>query len=224
MSDAIELCDSLLKHGDLMMPDPVVTDNRLTNYDSASQLLIKLKTLNRFYYSKLDKQRLDVEKCKESVDKKRLHLENLLYEVEHWNREINVTKKLDTPQLSKLENDLNNSSSGDALTGVAGGANNSSEIMSLCQYGSLEGPSLEAKNDEYLTIIQKEKERREELREILNKKQLQQYKMSERLIKKRKFLEELPTRVSSINSIARTLQPHFEQIVDNFGSSSTSSG
>lgn len=180
-------------------------EKRMASYNEVSQNLIKLKTLNRFYYSKLNKQRENVEKCKESVDKRRLHLENLLYEVDHWNREIDIAKEINTPQLTKLETDLS-TCSGDG----GGSCDNSAR---LCQYGSAE--SLDAQHAEYIAVIQKEKEHREELKEVLHKKQLQQYKLSEKLNKKRKFLDELPTRASSINSIARTLQPQFDLILKN---------
>jgi len=216
MSDAIELCDTLLDSGDKMLPAGCGAGDRLTNYHAASQLVVKLKTLNRYYYSKLDNLRQNVEKSKELVDKRRLLLENLQYEADHWTREINITKEFDTPQLSKLENDLNNTSSENAVVQlegtVASGESDQSTAASLCKFNS--SKSLEIQNEEYLAVIKKEKDHREELREVLNKKQLLQYKMSERLNKKRKFLEDLPTRVSSIVSIARTLQPHFEQVID----------
>ena len=196
MTDAVEICTQLLIASEGLLANK----DDLSNFEKCSVLLIKLKALNRHFYSELDKQKNSVDQYKDKVDKRRLYLENLLYEVKYWSNEISTVRDINFPQLSKLSNDI--------------------DSIKDCKLGDYEittsssRTSLEELHDEYLNMIESEKQERQDLKQILIDKQNLQYKLLEKINRKRKLLDELPAKNASIKLITENIIQTLQAVKD----------
>ena len=191
MSDAVEICNQLLIASESLLANK----DEISNFEKSSVLLIKLKALNRHFYSELDKSKNSVDQYKEKVDKRRLYLENLLYEVKYWSNEIAIVRDINFPQLSKLANEIEIDSSKYNKLGE----------YELATSTPASRTSLETLHEEYLNVIENEKLEREQLKQILIDKQNLQYKLLEKINRKRKLLEELPSKNASIKLITENI-------------------
>lgn len=231
MNDSIKLCDSLLDESEKLFQqylnketdhnnvaaniekdtscdnESKNNENNNTNIDftTSNALLIKLKTCNRSNYLSLDQTRNRIDMKKTEIDRKKLDFENLLYEIQYWEREICNTKKIRTTHLEKLTKDmiankkaltLSNNNNQTATT--------DSNKNSLTHYDGLKDIKLQYQ--QYQNEIEAIRIDREQLKARLVAKQSNNYKLIEKKNNKRKFLEDLPNQMSSIKDVAQSLQ------------------
>ena len=77
-------------------------------YKKVALSLLNIKACNRKVHNTIETKKKEVENYKEKVDRLRLQLENLLYKKAYLKEQIKLCKDLDTPNLSIVENDVNN--------------------------------------------------------------------------------------------------------------------
>lgn len=149
-----------------------------------------LKSALRSVYLASDAHRKEVDSAKEKVDKSNLALENLLYRQAYLRREIRTCKDLSTPNLSAIEDEIK-----DELEEKLGAIEFREDLSSF--------------HERSMTLLQKEMDQRESMQSILQSRKQKQQQSIEKLDKKRKFLEELPTRVAFVKAATGDLQNQF---------------
>ncbi len=197
MSDPVEICNRLLQEGDSIL----AAEDKKNHFETISVLLMQLKSANRLYYSELDKQRALVDVCKGKVDEQQLYLDNLSYEMDHWQRQIRNTKDLNIPEIKKFLQSV-----------VDVDTDDNSIVKNLCNFDS--AAELEPQQETYLKTLENEQILRENSKAELMQKQTQQFKLAEKIEKKRKFIEELPARISAMKTIAVVIQPLITAVID----------
>lgn len=149
---------------------------------------IKLKHFNREIQQALEQKRKEVEKEKETVEMLKLKLENVLYKKAYLQREIRVLRDFTTPDLNAVEKEV-----GRLLAAVEFSAKSLSDI------------ELEAKAVMHGEIIEREEtsKKLEQLTAIKASKE-------ETLDKKRKFLDDIPLRMTLVKASTADIQAQFD--------------
>ena len=132
--------------------------------------LMKLKHINRLTFAEYESNRQEVDQFKESIDKKHLLIENLLYMQTHLKRDIHLCKETLFLHLTRVEADLD---------------------QSLIKDECLE--DLQLKKSEALALLRAEFKEREKLQKQLNVLTLQHNEANLKLEKKRKLIDDFPT-------------------------------
>ena len=150
--------------------------------------MLKIKNLNRQIYLTLEEKRSEIEARKSIVDKMKLNYENLLYKQAYLQREIRACKDLATPNLTEIEKELD-------------------QELATHQYSN----NLNEVNTNALELLEKERISRTESEAILvNLKETRNIALK-KLDKKRKFLDELPGKIETINALAKDLEVQFDK-------------
>ena len=162
-----------------------------TFYSISSSNLIELKTLARYIHLKVEERKKVSDQKRNIVDKLQLSLENLQYKEAFLRREIRTCRDLTTPCLNEIETELN------------------------MQLGAtIYHEDIEATNENTMALLKKEKEDRKldlnRLEELNNESK----KKLEQLDRKRKFLDELPTKIDLLKAATNDLRQHFTTIFD----------
>ena len=148
--------------------------------------MVSLRSLNRQQLLSLDGQTHDVETHKERIDKEQLRLENLLYRQNHLKREIMACKEIDTPELQRVENDLQSS-------------------VTMKEYSD----NLPQQHNAALQQLQAEHAKRQSYQSLLSERRATLEDLTSQLAKKQKLLDELPTKLTSIISSTSDLEKYF---------------
>lgn len=164
-------------------------DVKTPQYKRAAVATIKLKHLNREIQQALEQKRNDVEKEKEEVEMLKLKLENVLYKKAYLQREIRVLKDFNTPELNAVEKEI-----GRPLAAV--------DSSSSGALSSIETVAKEVMNTE---IIE-----REETSKRLDQLTALKVSKEEILDKKRKFLDDIPLRMSLVKASTADIQAQFD--------------
>lgn len=118
----------------------------------------------------------------------KLNYENLLYKQAYLQREIRACKDLATPNLTEIEKELG-------------------QELATHQYSN----NLNDVNANALELLEKERISRTESEAILvNLKETRNIALK-KLDKKRKFLDELPGKIETINALAKDLEVQFDK-------------
>lgn len=199
----LETCDELMKLGKLIALDPMDSaDSKQSisnDYRQASLKLIKLKSLNREIFIETENKRKLVESKKEQVDQLLLFYENLKYKECFLQRQIRVCRDLATPSLNIIEKDL------DMNISTMEFHNNTSDEDHAIELTKFHSNSI--------NILEKEMLERNEMQTQLNALDTKMQAELEKLDKKRKFLDELPTRISLVKAATIDIQNQFAAAV-----------
>ncbi len=201
IASQLETCDALCERAKLMVEvsfsvfitlfDLFQKDDhgKAPNYYRESAvLMMKLKSFNRQIYSNLEIQRKEVEAKKESISSLFLYLENLKYKQSYLRKQIKVCKDLSTPTLNAVEKDLDSS-------------------IGITKFISVE--DLKQHHTQGLQLLENEKLLRLDMQHNLTTLEQKLATQIEKVDKKRKFMDELPTRVALVKSAAADLQNQF---------------
>ena len=164
-------------------------DVKIPQYKRAAVATIKLKHLNREIQQALEQKRNEVEKEKEEVEMLKLKLENVLYKKAYLQREIRVLKDFSTPELNAVEKEI-----GRPLAAV--------DSSSSCALSNIEMIAKDVMNKE---IIE-----REETSKRLDQLTAVKVSKEEVLDKKRKFLDDIPLRMSLVKASTADIQAQFD--------------
>ena len=144
--------------------------------------MVSLKAWHRNLYSRHEEKRQKVEEAREIVDKRHLQLENLLYKQDHLQREIIICKDILTPELQKIEEELG-------------------KKFTVEKYTS----DLEQIHNRTIDSLLEELAMRKEVLAELEEKTREVKELEDTLERKRKFVEELPSKVLSLEAAAKDL-------------------
>jgi Fms-interacting protein/Thoc5 len=164
-------------------------DVKIPQYKRAAVATIKLKHLNREIQQALEQKRNEVEKEKEEVEMLKLKLENVLYKKAYLQREIRVLKDFSTPELNAVEKEI-----GRPLAAVDSSSS-----------GALSNIEMIAKD-----VMNKEIIEREETSKRLDQLTAIKVSKEEVLDKKRKFLDDIPLRMSLVKASTADIQAQFD--------------
>lgn len=148
--------------------------------------MVSLRSLNRQQLLSLDAQTRVVETHKERIDKEQLRLENLLYRQNHLKREIMACKEIDTPELQRVENNLQSA-------------------VAMKEY-SEDLPQL---HNAALQHLQAEHAKRQSYQSLLSERRATLEDLTSQLAKKQKLLDELPSKLTSIIAATSDLEKYF---------------
>lgn len=148
--------------------------------------VIELKSLNRCVILNLEERRRELEQKKTIVDQLQLNLENLQYKEAFLNREISACQDLATPSLNEIEKELK---------------------MDLGTRMYVD--SLNEVHEKTVSILQREKVDRVETQDRLHELLLEDKRTLDRLERKRKFVDDLPSKMLSVVAATAELQAHF---------------
>jgi hypothetical protein len=163
--------------------------------------LAKLKMINRNLNITLEQKRKLLENKKLGIEKLQLLKDNLLYKKSYLHREIRSCQDLITPSLDEIEKER-------------------SEIIVSKQYQ----PNLLSEFHEIAKATLKEEEKERILmKSFFDEKTSYYQKRLEVLDRKRKFVDEFPSKVSKIRASTTELIKEFDEILPSSGSSSSSS-
>jgi Fms-interacting protein/Thoc5 len=137
----------------------------------------------------LEQKRNEVEKEKEEVEMLKLKLENVLYKKAYLQREIRVLKDFSTPELNAVEKEI-----GRPLAAVDSSSS-----------GALSNIEMIAKD-----VMNKEIIEREETSKRLDQLTAVKVSKEEVLDKKRKFLDDIPLRMSLVKASTADIQAQFD--------------
>mmetsp|Transcript_20754 Transcript_20754/g.28562 ORF Transcript_20754/g.28562 Transcript_20754/m.28562 type:complete len:196 (-) Transcript_20754:46-633(-) len=162
-----------------------------TFYSKSTSNLIEIKTLARYIHLKVEERKKISDQKRNIVDLLQLSLENLQYKEAFLRREIKACRDLATPCLNEIEKELN------------------------MQLGTtIYHEDIEATNDNTMALLRKEKEDRKLDMNRLEELNNESKKKLDQLDKKRKFLDELPTKIDQLKAATTDLRQHFTTIVD----------
>ena len=162
-----------------------LTDDHSQN---APVLFLDLKSLNREIFTTLEKKRKHIESEKEKIEKLLLFYENLKYKQSYLHKQIRICKDLYTPNLNTIQNEMNTKL----------GTNTYTNQETLTEI-----------NQNSVNLLENEITLRQNMQITLNELEVKYNKSVEKLDKKRKFIDELPTRVSIIKSSTVDLHTQF---------------
>ena len=181
----LELTDELVKYGQEMCSEQAHT--RQPGYKSAARALMSLKSLNRAVATGLDAKRREIEAHKERVDNLRLKLENLLYKRAYLLREIRECRDFSTPALDAVESETQHT-------------------LAQTQFSR----DLPRKNQESIEFLEQELSRREAAQKQLEQRKAEYLVREEVLDGRRKIVDELPVRITNVESaVLKELTPIF---------------
>jgi len=158
-------------------------------YKAAALSLMRLKALNRQIHTALETKRKEVETQKEKVDRLQLTLENMRYKQTYLLREIRVCKDLQTPQVDRIEADLERKVTSTTF----------SEHWA-------------EQHEAALQTLQEEMESRKSVILTRDSVQATHKKHLDVLDKKRKFLDELPLKAETVKLAAQALKTAIPKI------------
>ena len=168
-------------------------DGDINNFEfffkTATYNIIELKGLNRCIILNLEERRRELEQKRSVVDHLELNLENLQYKEAFLNREISACKDLETPGLNEIEKELK------------------VDLGTKVYVGNLD----EVHERTVLTLHQEKADRvstQDRLHELL----LVDKRTLDQLERKRKFVDDMPSKMLSVINAAAELQAHFETI------------
>lgn len=157
-------------------------------YKRLAVATIKLKHFNREIQQAVEEKRKEVERGKEKVEMLKLKLENVLYKKAYLQREIRVLRDFTTPELNAVEKEI-----GRPLAAVVFSAKTLAEI------------ELEAK-----AVMNGEIIEREETSKKLEQLTTVKASKEEILDKKRKFLDDIPLRMTLVKASTADMQAQFD--------------
>lgn len=163
--------------------------------------LIKLKLLSRSAHLSFDERKKQLEQKKIAIDKLQLQLENLLYKQSYLKREINSCKDFYTPNLLEIEKELQ------AKLGTVTYTEN-----------------LDIVNSETKELLMGELAHREALQRELDSLNSKNNEKLEIVEKKRKFLDEIPSRAETVRTALEELDKQFVAQISALEKSRNSSG
>lgn len=120
------------------------------------------------------------------VDKLKLTYENLLYKQAYLQREIRACKDLATPSLSEIEKELG-------------------QTLATHEYSA----QLSEVNSQALELLEQERVSRVETEKVLDSLKEKRNEALKTLDRKRKFLDEVPSKVEVISALAKELDTQF---------------
>lgn len=150
---------------------------------------MQIKALNRKVYQELEERRSQLEAKKGVVDMLQLSYENLLYKQAYLQREIRACKDLATPNLTEVEKEL-----GKHLASTEF-ADNLADI-----------------NSQAIASLEAEKMARIETEVILSGLKETRDAALKKLDRKRKFIDDLPSKIDRINNTVKDVQSQFGAI------------
>ena len=156
--------------------------------NNAALLFLDLKSFNRQIFTTLEKKRKEIESEKEKIEKLLLFYENLKYKQSYLHKQIRICKDLYTPNLNTIQNEMNTKL----------GTNTYTNQETLTEI-----------NQNSVNLLENEITLRQNMQITLNELEVKYNKSVEKLDKKRKFIDELPTRVSIIKSSTVDLHTQF---------------
>lgn len=140
-------------------------------------------------YRTLDIKRKEVDASKDKVDRLHLELENWQYQQGYLKREIRLCKELSTPMLASVETELE------------------------CKLAATEHvDDLATKHTEAMDVLDREMKEREQMQKHLDSLNRKLQQNSDKLEKKRKFLEEFPTRIAPLKTAAVEMEKLFTPV------------
>lgn len=150
-----------------------------------------MKALNRKIYLALDDRRKDIEAKRDIVDKLQLQYENLLYKQSYLQREIQTCKDLDTPNLVAIEKEL-------------------ARPLASAVFSE----NLEAVTVNTMETLKAEQEARVEAKKHLESLKETRDQAIKECDKKRKFMDDLPSKLIKIQLSTMELQTQFQDILN----------
>jgi hypothetical protein len=181
-----ELCDDVIALAKTMASGKGKAADSSAEATKIAMSFVKMKRMNRDIYLSLEAKRKDVELHRDKVDKLHLDLENLLYKEAHLLREISLCKDLSTPNTQTIEDEIN---------------------MKLASTDFTQ--ELNNVHEESLALLDKEMSARQKMMEESQALSQTHQHATDKLDKKRKFLDELPTRISTVKTATTDLQNQF---------------
>ena len=160
-------------------------------YTNCAIRLIKLKAQNRQAQLDLDERRRQTESKKKVVDQLQLGYENLLYKEAYLKREIMACKDISTPHLNEVEQELE-------------------QQLATTTFSD----NLKALNKEALDSLRKEEDARIVAQKDLKALNLKHEQVLKKLDRKRKFVDELPSKVETIKATANEVQAIFNVVMN----------
>lgn len=161
-------------------------------YRKAALILVNMKSMNRNIYGNLESKRKEVDAKRENVDRLLLFYENLKYKQSYLRRQISVCKDLSTPQLNLIEKETN-------------------QIIAAREFNSIS--QLQSQHDNAIKILNEEAHQRKEMQSTVYHLEIKHHRALEQLDKKRKFLDDLPTRVAAIKASTTDLSAQFAAVM-----------
>lgn len=148
--------------------------------------IMRAKAMNRTIHTSLDKQRSAIEARKDHVDRLHLKLENLLYKRAYLLREIRACKDLSTPMLTTVEQEMQT-------------------ILTVTEYTV----DLPEQHQKAIATLNKEKQLRIDAKASIESRLALHQSKLDVVDGKRKFLEEIPSRVQKIEGVLGELLQQF---------------
>lgn len=155
--------------------------------------MVRLKNWQRSLFLKLDAKRRMVETQRDRVDKKLLQLENLNYKRAYLRRQINITKDHTSAEVASVEDEL--------------GQRGDFTISTFTE-------DIEHRHEGILNMLHSENELRQQQRNELDAKEAELRTVMEILEKKRKFIDEIPAKISVIIQSASEVQLYFTKEIE----------
>lgn len=157
-------------------------------YHQSSLDLIKVKELQKLIYINLEEKRNELELKKDIVDRMQLNYENLLYKQAYLQREIKscITN---TPHLNEIEKELH-------------------EDLGTTCYSS----NLSIIHEHTIQKLLDEQQSRIYTRNQVDLLQEEKSLLLQKLDKKRKLVDELPTKIENIQIIAKNITTQFDNL------------
>eukprot|EP00519_Triparma_laevis_P003407 CAMPEP_0182508274 /NCGR_PEP_ID=MMETSP1321-20130603/24710_1 /TAXON_ID=91990 /ORGANISM="Bolidomonas sp., Strain RCC1657" /LENGTH=380 /DNA_ID=CAMNT_0024714325 /DNA_START=60 /DNA_END=1199 /DNA_ORIENTATION=- len=149
--------------------------------------LLKLKRLNRYALMDLAKATDSLEGAKKSVDQASLDLQNLLYEKEHLQREIQMAKELQCKELTSLQ-----------------AAEGEDVVVSMGK------PKTQEEHKANLDRLAGRLEKRRELKRTLEEVEEEKKRLIQENSQKKEFLASLPHHLQQLNAASEPLRKYMK--------------
>ncbi len=159
-------------------------------YQFSMLTLARLKILNRDLHLDIDSQRKDLNNRKISLEKLQLSYENLLYEKSHLMRQIEEVQDLSTPNLDEI-------------------ANERGHRVEVLTYAD----NLEELEKQSFNELQQEMDERIAAQKVLDELEEKNKNLIEVLDRKRRFMDELPKKITHIRSTTMDLSKQFLEVL-----------
>lgn len=150
---------------------------------------MQIKSLNRKIYQELEDRRSQIEAKKGVVDMLQLSYENLLYKQAYLQREIRACKDLATPNLAEVEKELGT-------------------LLATTVFSD----NLSAISNQAIASLAAEQAARIETGNVLSALKETRDAALKKLDRKRKFMDELPSKIEVISNTVKEIQSQFGAI------------
>lgn len=174
-------------------------DNDNVNNKNISLLLLNIKSCNRKVHNTIELKKKEVDNNKDKVDRLRLQLENLLYKKAYLNNQIKLCKELDTPNLTIIENDVNN------IIALHDYPNNDTTNTNNTNNDDI-NVIWNKKCDNAMNILYNEMNNRKELQKVLDDSNITLQNHVDVYDKKRKLLNTLPELLHKVTDSTKEIQ------------------